>query len=108
MKTKLLNPAWRMLTIASPPRHCGGTWEEVMGSNHLRMGRRARNRLRNVTEEKLDLGQEYWMNSSRQKVRLMLLQAERQARRKAQRNGARHIWEMRSILLRLEADFDTS
>jgi len=87
MKTKLLHPAWRMLTMVSPPRHCGGTGEEVTGSNRLRRGWRAGSRPRNVTEEKLDLSQEYGVTSSRQKVELMLLRAERQARRKAQKNG---------------------
>lgn len=79
MKTKLFHTAWRMLAMTSIPEHCGGTPVEATGSSHLRRGRRAWSPSRNVTEEKLDLSQEYGVTSSRRKMELMLLQAERQA-----------------------------
>lgn len=110
MKTKLLNPARKMLRILLPKGTVVAHGEKLTGSNYLRRGRRAGSRTRNGGKRSSfwtrNIGGRGGRGSSRQKVELMLLQREWQTGRKTQKNGTRHVWEMSSVSLRLEADFE--
>lgn len=105
MKTKMFNPARRMLRILLPQCTVVAHGEKLAGSNYLRRGRRAGSRPRNWGEAQ-----------PRPEILGGLFQTEggvnaapgrKTSRKKGSENGIRHVWEMSSVSLKLEADFET-